>query len=143
MKRPYISPAIRQYIAKRDKYRCSYCQTQVDVVGNLLELDHIIPLHAGGTSDEDNLCLACSSCNQSKGSKTSATDPVSEKTQPLFNPRNHSWAEHFHWVADGTRIAGITAVGRATIITLNMNRSLIVKTRARWVQVGWHPPHDK
>ena len=142
MKRPYISQPVRHHIAERDKYRCSYCQTQVDVVGNLLELDHIIPLHAGGTSEEDNLCLACSSCNQSKGSKTSATDPMSEKTQPLFNPHTQVWVEHFCWVADGTKITGITAIGRATIITLNMNRSLIVKARARWVHVGWHPPRD-
>ena len=142
MKRPYISQTIRHYIVERDKHRCSYCQTQADIVGNILELDHIIPLRAGDTSEESNLCLACSSCNQAKGSETSTNDPIFEDIQPLFNPYMQIWGEHFRWIENGTRITNITPVGRATIITLNMNRNLIVKVRTRWVKVGWHPPHD-
>ncbi len=142
MKRPYISPSLRQQIADSDKNRCSYCQTQVAVVGNTLELDHIIPIHAGGASQAQNLCLACSSCNQAKSSKISAIDPVSEKTEKIFNPRQQKWQDHFRWIAGETKIEGITAIGRATVMALNMNRSLIVKTRARWVKAGWHPPME-
>ncbi len=60
MSRPYISLASRRRVAVWAEQRCSYCQTQIDVVGHALEIDHIIPLHAGGTSAEVNLCLACS-----------------------------------------------------------------------------------
>ena len=35
---------------------------------------------------------------------------------------------------------GLTAVGRATIVALNMNNAVIVYARRRWVSVGWHPP---
>lgn len=34
-----------------------------------LELDHVIPLHLGGTSDPSNLVMACRACNRSKGAK--------------------------------------------------------------------------
>jgi hypothetical protein len=43
---------------------------------------------------------------------------------------------------DGTEIVGMTAIGRATCLALNMNNSLIVEARRRWVAVGWHPPPE-
>jgi hypothetical protein len=65
---------------------------------------------------------------------------------PLFHPRQHQWADHFIWSADGTRILGITATGRATCDRLDMNddryqgERSIQEARALWVQAGWHPP---
>lgn len=35
-----------------------------------LELDHVIPEHAGGPSDPDNIVLACQPCNRSKSKRT-------------------------------------------------------------------------
>lgn len=32
-------------------------------------VDHIVPLHRGGTNDCSNLTLSCASCNSRKGSK--------------------------------------------------------------------------
>lgn len=142
MNRPYIALAMRQRVAVWARCRCSYCQTRVDVIGNALEIDHIRPLHAGGNSEEANLCLACSDCNQAKGTKTDASDPISGKVVPLFNPRAQTWCDHFQWSQDGGLIAGITPVGRATVAALNMNRDLIVKARRRWAKVGWHPPKE-
>ncbi len=65
----------------------------------------------------------------SKGGKTT-----------LFNPRLQKWSEHFRWSLDGTKIEGLTPIGRTTISVLKMNNPLIVTTRLRWVIVGWHPP---
>jgi hypothetical protein len=48
-------------------------------------------------------------------------------------------AAHFAWDTSGTRLIGLSAVGRATIIALNMNNEVIVDARRRWVSVGWHP----
>ena len=112
------------------------------VIGDALEIDHIVPLAKGGSSQEENLCLACGNCNQAKGTQTAALDPLSATTMPLFNPRTQHWVDHFVWREDGVIILGKTAVGRATISALNMNQSLIVKARARWVAAGWHPPHS-
>lgn len=45
-------------------HACVYCGAK-----ERLSLDHIIPLASGGPHAEDNLVVACSRCNSSKGSK--------------------------------------------------------------------------
>ena len=58
----------------------------------------------------------------------------------LFNPRQQKWSQHFAWSEDGTKIIGLTACGRATVIALKLNNSLAVIVRRNWVKAGWHPP---
>ncbi|MBC8447685.1 MAG: HNH endonuclease, partial [Chloroflexi bacterium] len=94
----------------------------------------------GGLTEEDNLWLACSLCNENKGIRTVALDPLTGEMAPLFNPRRQVWQEHFAWIAEGDRIIGLTAIGRATVIALNLNRLSLVKARQVWVAAGWHPP---
>jgi hypothetical protein len=107
-----------------------------------LVIDHIIPEAAGGQTVWDNLCVACHACNEYKGAQVQAQDPLTDKVTPLFHPRRQPWREHFCWSEDGSHIVGLTAAGRATVAALNMNHSVIVEARRRWVQVGWHPPPD-
>jgi len=131
---------IRRRIATQADFRCGYCLTSERLTGIRLTLDHIIPIAAGGRTTENNLWVACRPCNEFKGVQTHAQDPDSNKRVPLFNPRFQQWHEHFQWNADGNRIIGITAIGRATVEALQLNRDLIVHARRRWVKVGWHPP---
>ncbi len=51
-------------IYDRDKV-CTYCGTDDD-----LTIDHLVPLARGGPHCQDNLAVACRSCNSSKGTKT-------------------------------------------------------------------------
>ena len=88
----------------------------------------------------NNLCFACRRCNEFRSSATAACDPLTGEIVPLFHPRIQMWNEHFAWEASGTRIIGLTAIGRATVVALNMNNAVIVDARRRWVGVGWHPP---
>jgi hypothetical protein len=67
--------------------------------------------------------------------------PMGDET-PLFNPRSQVWSEHFQWIVDGTEVQGKTAIGRVTVLILQMNRPAITLSRRRWVAVGWHPPTD-
>ena len=39
-------------------------------MGMPLEVEHILPMIAGGETTEDNLCLACPRCNRYKGTLT-------------------------------------------------------------------------
>ncbi len=39
-------------------------------------------------------------------------------------------------------LAGITPVGRATVIALRLNNEFLVEARAIWIEVGWHPPNE-
>mgnify|MGYP001558078120 CR=1 FL=1 len=138
----FISVELRERIAGQARNRCGYCRSAEKVTGVPLEIDHLIPLSAGGSSREENLWLACRRCNSFKRSQTHALDVVTGQGVRLFNPRKQQWNRHFEWSQDGTRIIGKTACGRATVLALQMNNDLIVDARGSWVNVGWHPPKD-
>ena len=106
----------------------------------VLEIEHIIPRSRGGTDGEDNLWVSCGLCNLYKGAQIDAIDPVDGKTVSLFNPRQERWNEHFRWDAEGSNIIGISAVGRATVVALQLNNELAVEVRRNWVLAGWYPP---
>jgi len=142
MSSQYISANLRQRVAETARFRCGYCLTSQRIIGPLLEIEHIIPEAHGGTSDEDNLFLACPICNSHKSQRMDAVDPASLSLVPLFNPRIESWAEHFEWLEEGAVIRGKTSKGRATVAALNMNHPDIVAARRLWVMAGWHPPAD-
>ena len=103
-------------------------------------LEHIIPLAAGGSSDGANLCLACYRCNEFKGARTAAHDPVSGEVIPLFNPNTQVWRDHFAWSGDGLRVIGRTACCRATVEALRLNNDWLIQARRIWTAVGIHPP---
>lgn len=135
-----LSPTLRQRVAETFDHLCAYCHTAQRVIGPLLEIDHILPQSLGGSSDEENLALACPLCNSYKSDLVEAVDPESERISPLFHPRNQVWAEHFVWLDGGALLGGTTACGRATVTALRMNDADVVATRRLWIAVGWHPP---
>ncbi|MBE9225685.1 HNH endonuclease [Phormidium sp. LEGE 05292] len=136
----YISESLRNLIAESDRQRCCYCLTSEANSGIPMSYDHIQPVSKGGETSFKNVCLACRSCNEFKSDATEAVDPVTGETVPLFNPRTQNWYEHFAWSYDSTKIEGLTNIGRATIVRLRMNNSVIVAARRRWAISGWHPP---
>lgn len=138
----YLPDDLRSRIDEADRRRCRYCLTTEANSGIRLTHDHILPVSKGGLTSFENVCLACSACNQYKADTTIAADPLTDETVPLFHPRAQEWRDHFTWSADTTRIEGTTPVGRATIIALRMNHPIIVTARDRWSRVGWHPPAD-
>jgi hypothetical protein len=103
-------------------------------------VDHILPLVAGGSSQLENLCLACYRCNEFKGRRTEGADPVEGQMTPLFHPRRDAWATHFAWQADRVTLAGLTPVGRATIVALRLNEAWLLEARQLWIVLGLHPP---
>jgi len=135
-----ISNEVRQNVQQAFNNRCVYCQSAQQYVLGVLEIDHIIPLSAGGTTEEDNLCLSCRLCNGYKASQTSAIDPISQDSVPLFNPRTQTWDTHFEWDDSGIQINGITECGRATVTALKLNNKIALMVRQNWVKAGWHPP---
>jgi len=141
-KRSSIPAHLRRQVAEEARHRCGYCLTIEKYSGKQMHIEHIIPLAAGGSSERENLWLACALCNSYKGSKTHAPDPITGRTTPLFNPRTQVWSEHFAWSLDGTRIIGKTDIGRTTVAALRLNNAFIAEARQYWVSVGWHPPRD-
>jgi hypothetical protein len=142
MSKQKVPRRLRERVFQQARSRCGYCQTDIKIVGPALEVEHIIPEGAGGETVEENLWVACGSCNRHKGTRTHAKDPVSGRRVRLFNPRQQIWSGHFRWSEDGTEIISLTACGRATVEALNVNNAEIVAARSRWAQAGWHPPKD-
>ncbi|MCE7980183.1 MAG: HNH endonuclease [Caldilinea sp. CFX5] len=136
----YLSVELRRLLEEADDGQCVYCQTRVENTGQALTTDHIRPVASGGETAFSNLCRACRSCNEAKGDQTHGIDPLTGETVALYHPRQQQWGDHFAWDQTGTRIFGLTSIGRATIIALDMNNALILFARRRWVNAGWHPP---
>jgi hypothetical protein len=101
---------------------------------------HVEHINPRGSDGLENLCLSCASCNLSKATVTSASDPDTGDTVSLFNPRTQIWSMHFEWIENGTLLCGLTTIGRATILRLHMNQKRIVIARKMWVKAGEHPP---
>jgi hypothetical protein len=110
---PYVPKALRERVAAQARQRCGYCLTTERITGAPMEIDHIIPHSLGGPTEEDNLWLACSMCNDHKGNQIAAPDPVTGEAVRLFDPR------HQH----GT----ITLPGRRKAIALSAKRRVDVR----------------
>jgi hypothetical protein len=70
-------------VLKRENQICQICHKAV--IDEEIEFDHIIPWSKGGSSDDSNIRLLCSSCNKKRGNKfedeyliSSLSDLVSE-----------------------------------------------------------------
>lgn len=75
-KAPPIKPAERRRIFERDEGLCQWCGVEVDWRKHWLwpyhgnspaQVDHILARSRGGQNTDDNLTLACTRCNASRG----------------------------------------------------------------------------
>ena len=139
-----ISKRVRQRVIERAHGCCEYCLSQEHLSPSSFSLEHIVPRQMGGTSTEDNLALSCQECNNHKYTKIEAPDPLTAASVPIYHPRHHDWQEHFTWSDDTTLLIGLSAIGRATIELLQLNRPHLINLRQLLSSVGRHPPdHSK
>ncbi|MEM6448645.1 MAG: HNH endonuclease [Cyanobacteria bacterium P01_D01_bin.123] len=141
-----ISDALRQAIRKRANYLCEYCHSPERLSANRFTVDHVVPKSLSGSDTLENLALACRRCNERRYNFVAGVDPKTQSVVPIFNPRQQTWAEHFIWREQGVWIEGITPIGRATCIRLDLNdarypaNDSIRETRRFWIKTGIHPP---
>jgi 5-methylcytosine-specific restriction endonuclease McrA len=76
-----VPSTLRQQVIAEARQRCEYCQTQQQLIGMPLVIDHIIPRSLGGSQDRANLAASCYRCNEFKGPRMTAVDPP--PTRPL------------------------------------------------------------
>src|SRR4051812_45679531 len=79
MSRTKIPGDLRQRVSDQARRRCGSCLTREEVVGCPMQVDHLIPESLGGPTEEDNLWLACSLCNDHKSDRISPLDPPTGK----------------------------------------------------------------
>jgi len=106
----YISAKLKAGIIKRANFRCEYCQCWMKNAIHTFNIDHVIPLDNKGTTALDNLALSCGGCNSAKSNKVTATDPITKRIVPIFNPREQIWIEHFAWSNTFLEVLGLTPI---------------------------------
>jgi hypothetical protein len=124
-----LPAATRRLVRERAANRCEYCQLTEFV----FHPDHIVPRSrwpsGPGLHDPANLAWACLHCNSIKQDHTTGLDPLTGLEERLFNPRTDAWSEHFAWTGGFTEIVGTTAIGRATVWRLKLNRPVYKRHR--------------
>jgi hypothetical protein len=120
--------SLQRRVRLRAVDRCEYCRISQTSQEATFHVDHVRPRAAGGATSFENLALACVSCSLRKAARTTAIDPTSGDATQRFHPRVQAWTEHFSADASG-EIMGLTAIGRATVVALSMNRVLAVRIR--------------
>jgi HNH endonuclease len=143
-----ISDESKQLIRERGKYLGEYCHSSELLSANRFTIEHLVPRSLGGSDDIDNLALACRRCNERRYNFVTGVDPETQEIVPIFNPCSQKWQEHFVWTDRGIVIRGISSVGRATCIRLDLNdlrypeNDSIRETRKFWLKTGLHPPTE-
>ena len=118
--------------------RCEYCLFPQPWTTLSHEIDHIIAVKHGGQTTLANLALACFACNHHKGPNIAGVDPVSRAIVRLFHPRRHKWLRHFRWA--GAELVGRTAIGRVTLVVLEVNLPYRIEIRAALMDEGVYLP---
>lgn len=137
-----VTEALRRIVAARGQNYCEYCRCSGEFATESFTVEHIKPRRAGGETTLENLAWSCFGCNSHKHTKTYGTDPTTGQQEPLFNPRQQSWNEHFTWSSDFTEVIGKTPCGRATVEVLRLNRPGVVNLRRLLFMAGLHPPEN-
>jgi hypothetical protein len=143
MRRRRVTAGQRAEVARRANGCCEYCRCPQRFCPDTFSIDHILPKARRGRDELSNLAFACQGCNNAKYDHTTARDPTTGVTVRLFNPRLDRWTEHFEWAENFTRVVGITAIGRATIDLLRLNRPQVQELRKLLHAAAFHPPQEQ
>ena len=135
-----LSLEVRELVMRKASHCCEYCKSRDKYAPHYFTIDHIIALSMGGTDDIINLAYACFLCNRLKSNKLMLFDQLTEQWVVIFNPRTHTWNDHFSWSEDATLIYGTTAIGRSTATFLKLNREKLIEYRKSIFPLGEHPP---
>jgi hypothetical protein len=133
----YISPEVRRIVASRANSVCEYCLIAEEDAYFRFQVEHIISRKHGGSSELENLALACVFCNRYKGSDIASLIPETDELVRFYNPRTMRWHKHFR--LNGVVIEPLTTIGEATIRILQMNHNDQILEREVLSRRGRYP----
>lgn len=133
----YLSAEVRQLVAARAHYLCEYCLIAEDDTYVGCEVDHIISLKHGGSSEAENLAYACFYCNRRKGSDIGSISQQSGQFSRFFNPRTDRWFDHFR--LNGSSIQSLTSIGEVTARIFNFNTANRILERRALQEANRYP----
>ncbi len=132
-----ISSEIRQIVSSRANFVCEYCLIAEADAYFRFQVEHIISRKHGGSSELENLALACVFCNRHKGSDIASLILKTNKLTRFYNPRVNRWSEHFR--LDGVVIEPLTDIGEATVRILQINHDDQISERQVLKRRGRYP----
>ena len=132
-----ISAETRQIVATRANFVCEYCLIAEEDSYFRFQIEHIISRKHGGSSELQNLALACVFCNRYKGSDIATLKPNTDELVRLFDPRTNRWNDHF--ALNGSIIEPSTDTGEATARILQLNHPDRIMEREALSQCGRYP----
>lgn len=128
-----ITTNLRDYLAKKQKHRCCYCQRYLYNIAHAKPIEHILPRHSFPrfSLTMKNLAVACYDCNLKKsktvwwsGINPAGVYPVGSQLTAAFHCNHHSYNDHISWMSYATNdfafraYGGITAAGKKLCIDL-------------------------
>jgi hypothetical protein len=134
----HISDELRLLVASRAGNLCEYCLIHEDDTFFGCEVDHIVSLKHGGSTEADNLAFSCLICNRRKGTDLGSIIEPGGGIIRFFNPRRDSWKEHFQ--LDGVLIRPLSEIGKATANIFGFNNPERIIERETLIAVGRYPP---
>ncbi len=142
MTRPHVPIAMRHAVRDRAGNLCEYCRSRADCATESFNVEHIVPVVAGGKTTAENLAWSCGGCNSRKGTATHQPHALTGEVLPLFHPRKDRRAEHFEWSGDRLLILPKSHIASVTMHRLALNRVELINLRRLMVAGGIHPPSD-
>ncbi|MEL6142961.1 MAG: HNH endonuclease signature motif containing protein, partial [Bacteroidota bacterium] len=121
---------------------CEYCGYPESLAYYAHHIDHIISEKHGGPTHENNLALACRTCNLKKGSDIATLIDTDPPVVRLYHPRFDRWSKHF--VLVNASIQPLTRIGYGTALLLQFNEEKRLYERELLVEQGlWLAPGNK
>ena len=132
-----VNSETRRIVASRANFVCEYCLIAEEDAYFKFQVEHIISRKHSGSSELENLALACVFCNRYKGSDIASLTPETNKLIRFYNPRVDRWNEHFR--LNGVVIEPLTDIGEATVRILQMNHNDQILERQVLSRRGRYP----
>lgn len=135
-----IAPETRRIVAARAHHVCEYCLLAEADAFFKFQIEHIVSRKHGGSSELENLALACIFCNRYKGSDIATLNPETNELVQFYDPRAMRWREHFR--LRHVFIEPLTEIGEATVRILQMNHDDQILERRVLYRRGRYPSEN-
>ena len=135
----WISAELRQTIANRAKLLCEYCLIVESDTFYGCEVDHIINLKHGGSSEPENLAYACALCNRAKGSDVGFSFYV-WRIHAVFQSAHRPMGRTLS--SEGASLQPLTTIGEVTARILGFNDSARLHEREEMIRFGKYPSEE-
>ena len=94
LKRKKLTSGETLHISRRQQHKCNLCKSYD--VDELCDIDHIIPLHLGGTNELDNYQILCPICHKDKTRKEMVEWRAREREKLVGIPREKDVKSRFY-----------------------------------------------